>query len=200
MNRIVVCIAGLCLIGCTAQKANEELADKILANKEFEQVEQKALEVVKTGFNAGDGYGEVWIRDYNTFIELSAKVFDAKDLEENILVFFRLQGEDGNIIDGFIPKEKAVETEGGYKYICTDLEPNYCGHKNTVETDHESSLVQTVYKYVKKTGNNNFLNKNNPLFPALRSSPTAFSGASRKKQIPSNPRISKLTNTSCPSL
>jgi hypothetical protein len=26
----------------------------------------------------------------------------------------------------------------------------------------------------------------NPLFPALRSSPTAFSGASRKKQIPSN--------------
>ena len=27
---------------------------------------------------------------------------------------------------------------------------------------------------------------NNPLFPALRSSPTAFSGASRKKQIPSS--------------
>lgn len=34
----------------------------------------KALEIVKTGFNAGDGYGEVWIRDYNTFIELSAGV------------------------------------------------------------------------------------------------------------------------------
>ena len=28
--------------------------------------------------------------------------------------------------------------------------------------------------------------KINPLFPALRSRPTAFSGASRKKQIPSN--------------
>jgi hypothetical protein len=28
--------------------------------------------------------------------------------------------------------------------------------------------------------------RNNPLFPALRSSPTAFSGASRKKQIPSS--------------
>jgi len=30
------------------------------------------------------------------------------------------------------------------------------------------------------------LNAANPLFPALRSSPTAFSGASRKKQIPSS--------------
>ncbi len=128
-------------------------------NKEFDQVQEKALEVVKTGFNAGDGYGEVWIRDYNTFIELSAKVFDAKELEENLMVFFRLQGEDGNIIDGFIPKEKAIETEGGYKYICTNLEPNYCGHKNTVETDHESSLVQAVYKYIKKTGNTDFLNQ-----------------------------------------
>jgi GH15 family glucan-1,4-alpha-glucosidase len=113
---------------------------------------------VKTGFNAGDGYGEVWIRDYNTFIELSAEVFDAEELEENLLVFFRLQGEDGNIIDGFIPKEKAVQTEGGYQYIYSDLEPDYCGHKNTVETDHESSLVQAVYKYITKTGNTEFLN------------------------------------------
>ena len=159
MNRIIVCVVAICYLGCIAQNSNKELADKILANEEFAQVQKKALEVVKTGFNAGDGYGEVWIRDYNTFIELSAKVFDAKELEENLLVFFRLQGQDGNIIDGFIPKEKAVETEGGYKYICTDLEPNYCGHKNTVETDHESSLVQAVYKYVRKTGNKNFLNK-----------------------------------------
>ena len=73
------------------------------------------------------------------------------------MVFFRLQGEDGNIIDGFIPKEKDEHTEGGYQYIYSDLEPNYCGHKNTVETDHESSLVQAIYKYVKKTGNTNFL-------------------------------------------
>ncbi len=157
MNRTGTLILGLCFMGCTAQNQNKELADKILANKEFDQVQKKALEVVKTGFNAGDGYSEVWIRDYNTFIELSAEVLDAKDLEENLLVFFRLQGEDGNIIDGFIPKEKAIETEEGYKYICTDLEPDYCGHKNTVETDHESSLVQAVYKYVKKTGNKDFL-------------------------------------------
>ena len=141
----------------TAQNKDNELADRILANIEFGQVQKRALEVVKTGFNAGDGYGEVWIRDYNTFIELSAEVFEAKELEENLLVFFRLQGDDGNIIDGFIPKEKAVKIDGGYQYIYNDLEPTYCGHKNTVETDHESSLVQAVYKYIKKTGNNNFL-------------------------------------------
>ena len=145
------------MLSCTGQDVNKELAHKILSNKEFNQVKTKALEVVKTGFNAGDGYGEVWIRDYNTFIELSAEVFDSKELEENLLVFFRLQGDDGNIVDGFIPKEKAVTTEGGYQYINSDLEPNYCGHKNTVETDHESSLVQAVYKYVKKTGNTDFL-------------------------------------------
>jgi hypothetical protein len=142
---------------CLAQEGKSELKNNILTNKDFEFVKNKSLSIVKTGFNAGDGYGEVWIRDYNTFIELSAEVFDTKELEENLLVFFRLQGDDGNIIDGFIPKEKAKKTKEGYQYIFSDLEPNYAGHKNTVETDHESSLVQAVYKYIKKTGNKNIL-------------------------------------------
>ncbi len=146
------------LVSCNQQKDSKALIDKITSNKNFKEVKKSALDVVKTGFNAGDGYGEVWIRDYNTFIELSAEVFDSKELEENLLVFFRLQGEDGNIIDGFIPREKAIDTEAGYKFICNDLEPNYCGHKNTVETDHETSLVQAVYKYIKKTGHTDFLN------------------------------------------
>ncbi len=157
MKKIAILVYGLLLLGCTTQKEDRELVEKILANEQFDEVKNRALAVVKTGFNAGDGYGEVWIRDYNTFIELSAEVFDAKDLEENLLVFFRLQGEDGNIIDGFIPKEKAENVEGGYEYIYSDLEPDYCGHKNTVETDHESSLVQAVYKYIMKTGNKRFL-------------------------------------------
>ena len=157
IKKIVTFFTTVFVLSCFGQEVNKKLAQKILSNKEFNQVKTKALEVVKTGFNAGDGYGEVWIRDYNTFIELSAEVFDSKELEENLLVFFRLQGDDGNIVDGFIPKEKAVTTEGGYQYINSDLEPNYSGHKNTVETDHESSLVQAVYKYVKKTGNTDFL-------------------------------------------
>lgn len=159
MKRTIAFALSLILLGCKIQNDYKELGQKIHSNEQFAEVKKRALAVVKTGFNAGDGYGEVWIRDYNTFIELSAEVFDSNELEENLLVFFKLQGQDGSIIDGFIPKEKAVEVEGGYDYIYTDLEPNYTGHKNTVETDHESSLVQAVYKYVKKTGNKDFLNK-----------------------------------------
>ena len=144
--------------GCTnSTNKNRELAKKIETDSIFDKVQQMALEVVKTGFNAGDGYGEVWIRDYNTFIELSAKVYPKDVLKENLLVFFRLQGDDGNIIDGFVPQSKVVPAEGGYKWIYTDLEPTYCGHKNTVETDQETSLVQAVYKYVQATGDMDIL-------------------------------------------
>ena len=147
------------LIFTSINAIGQRLPKKIESNKYFDFTKKKALEIVKTGFNAGEGYGEVWIRDYNTFIELSAEVYPEETLKENLRVFFRLQREDGNIIDGFIPKEKAKQTEGGYEYIFTDLEPNYAGHKNTVETDQESSLVQAVYKYVKKTGDTDFLNE-----------------------------------------
>ena len=142
---------------CKVKQAPGDLEQQIRNNEYFAFTKDRALEIVKTGFNAGDGYGEVWIRDYNTFIELSAEVYPQETLKENLRVFFRLQREDGNIIDGFIPKEKAIQTEGGYEYIFTELEPDYAGHKNTVETDHETSLVQAVYKYVKKTGDNLFL-------------------------------------------
>ena len=144
-------------ISCDSKSKNDELAQKIKENKDFQIIKEKAREVIATGFNAGDGYGEVWIRDYNTFIELACEVYPAEEIEENLLVFFKLQGKEGSIVDGFIPKSKAKETEGGYQYIYSDLEPVYCGHKNTVETDHESSLVQAVFKYVHQTGNRDFL-------------------------------------------
>lgn len=144
-------------ISCDSKNKNEELVLQIQENKDFDSIKEMAREVIATGFNAGDGYGEVWIRDYNTFIELACEVYPPEEIEENLLVFFKLQGKDGNIVDGFIPKSKAIETEGGYQYIYSDLEPVYCGHKNTVETDHESSLVQAVFKYVKKTGHQEFL-------------------------------------------
>jgi hypothetical protein len=147
------------LVSCKTTPENKGLKDKIINDPYIPFVKSKALEVVKTGFNAGDGYGEVWIRDYNTFIELSGKVYDKNTLKENLLVFFRMQGADGNIIDGFIPKDKAVISEGGYQYIFSDLEPRYAGHKNTVETDQESSLVQAVMKYIKITGDKDFLNE-----------------------------------------
>lgn len=143
---------------CQMKKNDQNvLAEKMKNNPSIEFTKKKAIEIVKTGFNAGDGYGEVWIRDYNTFIELSAKVFEAEVLKENLLVFFKLQGDDGNIVDGFIPKDNI--TGHGYDYIHSELESRYAGHKNTVETDQESSLVQAVYKYIRATNDHSILDE-----------------------------------------
>jgi len=155
MNKITLFVFGLFLMACATQKEEKVLAKKILTNEQFNEVKKRALAVVKTGFNAGDGYREVWIRDYNTFIELSAEVYPAAELKENLLVFFRMQGEDGNIIDGFTPAEKITNEETDFSY--SELEPRYAGHKNTVETDQETSLIQTVYKYIMTTGDRTIL-------------------------------------------
>lgn len=136
-------------------KAEKELADKIRNDEYFAYTKQKAIEIMKTGFNAGDGYREVWIRDYNTFIELAAQAFPKEELKENLLVFFRMQGDDGNIIDGFTPADIIGEGETDFSY--SKLEPRYAAHKNTVETDQESSLVQAVYKYIQVTGDSTIL-------------------------------------------
>ena len=148
------------LAACSAppgKKKQDELARKIITDEYFAFTKQKALEIMKTGFNAGEGYREVWIRDYNTFIMLASEVYPAEELKENLLVFFRMQGADGNIIDGFTPAEQIGEDKSDFIYH--DLEPRYAGHKNTVETDQESSLVQAVYKYVKITGDVSILSE-----------------------------------------
>ncbi len=131
------------------------LAEKVENNASIEFTKKKASEIVKTGFNAGDGYMEVWIRDYNTFIELAAEVYPTDELKKNLLIFFQMQGNDGNIIDGFTPIELANEQllEGA------DKDFPYVGHKNTVETDQETSLLQSVYKYVTKTNDTSILNE-----------------------------------------
>ncbi|HNW57310.1 MAG TPA: amylo-alpha-1,6-glucosidase [Bacteroidales bacterium] len=161
MKRIIlsVCVVLFAFACSTSVKvtADKELKEKVKNDEYIPFVKAKALDVIKTGFNAGDGYGEVWIRDYNTFIELSGQVYDSQILKENLLVFFRMQGDDGNIIDGYIPREKASASNADYDYIYSENEPRYAGHKNTVETDQESSLVQAVYKYVNLSGDKDFL-------------------------------------------
>ncbi len=141
----------------TSTRTDRALASRIQGDTLLQTVKSMARSTVESGFNAGDGYAEVWIRDYNTFITLATELQPAETIKENLRVFFRLQGEDGNVVDGFIPKTQARRSEGGYDYIHTALEPNYAGHKNTVETDQESSLVQAVYKYVQKSGDRAFL-------------------------------------------
>ena len=146
------------LMACSSsvkKGADKELAGLVAQNEYFPLVKGKALEIMKTGFNAGDGYREVWIRDYNTFIELAVQVFPKEELKENLLVFCRMQGDDGNIIDGFTPIEKIGKGETDFSY--SKLEPRYAAHKNSVETDQESSLIQAFYKYIKLTGDTSVL-------------------------------------------
>ncbi len=132
------------------------LARSILADKDLPEVLERAKAILRSGLNAGSGYAEVWIRDLNTFIELALDVGDQKKIRESLLVFFHFQGEDGNIIDGYVPTSQA---KVGYKYIEAKSRPQFKGHKNTVETDQETSLIQALYKYVQDTGDRAILSE-----------------------------------------
>jgi glycogen debranching enzyme len=120
-------------------------ADKVL---------NMAEDLIKKGFTAGDGYGEIWIRDFNTFINVSSKVNDKAVVRKHLLTFLKFQQSDGRILDGYIP---ATNTSVGYNYYKSALAPEYLGHKNTVETDQESSLIQAVSKYILSTGDKSIL-------------------------------------------
>lgn len=144
----------LFFFACTERNAHKELADCILQDTLMTKVNAMAMEIVQGGFHAGDGYGEVWIRDYNTFIELAMEVISDEQIQENLLTFFRFQGETGDIVDGFIP---IAQASIGYAYRYSPSEPRYAAHKNTVETDQEASLIQAVWRYVTKSGNKDFL-------------------------------------------
>ena len=130
----------------------------ILEDPLMEEVNLMAHKTVSTGLNAGDGYGEVWIRDFNTFIQVAMDVMPDKDVQECLNTFFHFQGPEGDIVDGYIDIRKAdLDNVGGYKYRLSETCPRYAAHKNTVETDHETSLIQAVYQYVKKSGNYAYL-------------------------------------------
>lgn len=119
-----------------------------------DSVEVMAERLVKKGFTAGDGYGEVWIRDLNTFVTVASKVNDRELLKKHLLTFFHFQQPDGGILDGYVPIKKGAVP---YNYFHSALAPDYAGHKNTVETDQETSLVQAVAKYIRATGDKSIL-------------------------------------------
>ncbi len=133
---------------------DQALAREILADPDLPFVLEKARALLKTGLTAGSGYGEVWIRDLNTFIELSLDVNPPAEIRAALLTFFKFQEENGDIPDGYIPKDRASVN---YKYRRSTLAPELLAHKNTVETDQESSLVQAVRKYVTITGDRSLL-------------------------------------------
>lgn len=156
-NFIVALMAVYALVSC-GNKASmpRELAEKINSDTLFDTVTERAEKLVSEGLNAGDGYAEVWIRDLNTFIDVACEVSDKARLKDALLNFFRFQGDDGNIDDGYVPAKPGMV---GYDYKYTEAAPGLAAHKNTVETDQETSLVQAVWKYVKATGDTAFLSE-----------------------------------------
>lgn len=138
------------------QTVDRKLAQTILKDKRIDQVVRMGQDLLKSGMNAGSGYSEVWIRDLNTFIVPLLDVSPHPSVREALLVFFHFQGEDGNIIDGYVPVAKA---NVDYKYRSSATRPQFKAHKNTVETDQESSLVQAVCRYIRKTGDVGFLDE-----------------------------------------
>ena len=131
---------------------------EILENQTMDEVTHMALQTISSGLNAGDGYGEVWIRDFNTFIQVAMDVSPDSVITQALNTFFHFQGKNGDIVDGYIDiKHADLDNVGGYKYRLSDSCPQYAAHKNTVETDHETSLIQAVYQYVKKSGNRAYL-------------------------------------------
>ena len=140
-----------------AQDAKQKaLAGEILADKSLREVHQMARKLLQSGLTAGSGYGEVWIRDLNTFIEVALEVNEPKRFRESLLTFFKFQGTNGDIVDGYIPKDRA---NVNYQYRSSPLAPTLLAHKNTVETDQESSLVQAMRKYVAVTRDRGILDE-----------------------------------------
>ncbi len=144
--------------------AKQKLARQILADKRLDTIESRAIKLL-SGFSAGTSYSEVWIRDFNTFIEGSLKARPKEEVKTRLLMFFKIQGEDGNIVDGVVDSAKA---NVGYKYRYSPLLPGWAAHKNTVETDQESSLIQAVKKYIDITGDRSILNETIGGMPVIK--------------------------------
>lgn len=141
-----------------AQKTDKKaLSQTILNDHRLDTIQARALGLLN-GFNAGTSYGEVWIRDLNTFIKGSLKTHTKEEVKAMLLLFLKMQGQDGDIVDGMIDKKKVVNGPG-YEYRYADLAPDWAAHKNTVETDQESSLVQAIRKYIDVTGDRSILDE-----------------------------------------
>lgn len=155
-NLLIIATFVIAALSCSTpqKKISPELKNKINSDTRIAQVEKMAEDLVQAGFTAGDGYGEVWIRDLNSFVELAAKVSGKDKTKESLLMFFNFQGKDGNIPDGYIPKTPNYDS---LYYKKSELTQDYVAHKNTVETDQESSLIQAIYKFVEATGDTTIL-------------------------------------------
>jgi glycogen debranching enzyme len=157
-TKVVTCILifTLCKAACAQHALSPGAVEKVKAITPLaDSVKTMAEKLIRGGFRAGDGYGEVWIRDLNTFMNVACKVNDKAVIKDHLITFLKFQQPDGGILDGYVPNPKGSGV--GYNYYHTPLAPEYAGHKNTVETDQETSLVQAIAKYIKNTGDRSIL-------------------------------------------
>jgi hypothetical protein len=139
-------------------QANKQLAKTIRSDARLDTVLAKARALLGKGFNAGDGYPQVWIRDFNTFIETSIEVYNRDSIRNNLLAFVKLQQPNGEIVDGYVLKGHVTWDDPNMYY--SPFDTTRVGFKNTVETDQETSLVQAFGKYIRITGDSAILQEN----------------------------------------
>jgi hypothetical protein len=132
------------------------LAKQIRDDQSLRQVHRMALDLLKGGLNAGTHYPQVWIRDLNTFIIVALEANPRGALRDALLTFFKFQGPEGDIVDGYLPLNPNSREK---PYRVTPLAPGLQSHKNTIEVDQETSLVQAVCKYVTVTGDRTILDQ-----------------------------------------
>lgn len=146
------------IVSCnTVSPEDKELATAIKADSSLDTVYVRAAGLLKKGFTAGDGYPQVWIRDLNTFIETACDVYDPAVIREKLLVFFSMQQPDSQIVDGYVLKGHVSWYDPNIYTSVNDT--IHVGFKNTVETDQETSLVQAIGKYIRKTGDRSILDE-----------------------------------------
>lgn len=151
MNRRMLILLLLPVLLLSCREDGETLfLRQVVQDPLMAQVDSMAQALAATGFNAGSVYKEVWIRDFNTFVALSLTVCDTAQVRDALETFLDFQGPEGDIPDAFVSD---VDTNAvHYHYRYSRARPRLAAHKNTVETDQESSLVQAVRQYVDRTG------------------------------------------------
>lgn len=146
--RTLILMLALLLAACSPgnqPSSNEPSAESKLAyvirnDPQLNLVRAKAKQLIAKQLTAGSVYPSVWIRDFNTFIELAIEAQGPQIVRSQLRQFLEHQSEDGNVVD-------AINIQDGSTT------------KNTVESDQESSLVQAVAKYVAITGDKAFLSE-----------------------------------------
>ena len=148
-------MGSVAFISCTTTNPQQQLAETILNDTTLHQVDSMARSIISQGLNAGSGYSQIWARDMNTFIEVACEETNQTDIRNAILLFFALQQPNDEMIDGYVLKPDFTWYDNHPYYA--DAAPDHVGFKNTVETDQESSLIQIVGKYIRKTGDTSIL-------------------------------------------